>query len=60
MPFVGNCEAAQVLTRLAATSGDAVFSERATAALAAVGSLAAAHGPLAAHYVLAVRDASVR
>ena len=59
-PFVGNCEAAQVLTRLAATSGNPVFSERATAALDAVGSLAAAHGPLAAHYVLAVRDASVR
>jgi uncharacterized protein YyaL (SSP411 family) len=59
-PFVANCEAAQVLNRLAATSGDHDFSERAAATLKALGPLAAAHGPLAAHYVLAVRDAVVR
>lgn len=59
-PFVGNCEAAQVLNRLAATSGDDDFATRAQATLAAMAPLAPAHGPLAAHYVLAVRDAPVR
>ncbi len=59
-PFVGNCEAVQVLNRLAATSGDHDFSERAASTLKAVGPLAAAHGPLAAHYLLAVRDAWIR
>jgi uncharacterized protein len=59
-PFVQNCEAAQVLNRLAATSGDDDFSQRAASTLKAIEPLAAAHGPLAAHYVLAVHDASVR
>lgn len=59
-PFVVNCEAAQVLNRLAATSGDHDFSERARLTLSAMAPLAPAHGPLAAHYLLAVRDPPVR
>lgn len=60
LPFVTNCEAAQVLNRLAATSGDHDFAARAQETLTAVAPLAPAHGPLAAHYVLALHDAPVR
>ncbi len=52
-PFVTNCEAARMLTRLAATAGEAEFARLAGAALAAVAPAAARQGPLAAHYVLA-------
>jgi hypothetical protein len=55
-PFVANCEAARVLSRVAVASGDPVFLDAARSALDAAGSAAAAHGPAAAHYVLAVQD----
>jgi len=54
-PFVGNCEAARLLKRLAATCGEAEFADRAAATLAAMAPLAPAQGPLAAHYLLAQR-----
>jgi uncharacterized protein YyaL (SSP411 family) len=59
-PFVTNCDAAQLLYRLAATSGDHDFRTRADETLAAMAPLAADHGPLAAHYVLAMRAAALR
>jgi uncharacterized protein YyaL (SSP411 family) len=52
-PFVTNCEAARMLTRLAAVSGEVEFARLAGVALAAVAPAAADHGPLAAHFVLA-------
>jgi uncharacterized protein YyaL (SSP411 family) len=54
-PFVTNCDAARVLRRLAASSGDHEFTARADAALEAMAPLASSQGPLAAHYVLARR-----
>ena len=59
-PFAANCEAARMLRRLAAVSGDSEFSSLADEALAAVAAQAASQGPLAAHYVLAVREGEVR
>jgi uncharacterized protein YyaL (SSP411 family) len=59
-PFVANCEAARMLRRLAAVSGDNEFAELANETLRAVAAQAAAQGPLAAHYVLAVREAAVK
>lgn len=53
-PFVTNCEAARMLERLAATSGDAEFARFASETLDAVGPAAAEQGPLVAHYLLAV------
>lgn len=55
-PFVGNCEAARMLKRLAVASGDAGFARLGDAALAAVAPAAHLQGPLAAHYVLAMED----
>jgi uncharacterized protein YyaL (SSP411 family) len=55
-PFVANCEAARVLKRLAATPGDHDFGARAAATLAAMAPLASQQGPLAAHYLLALRE----
>lgn len=55
-PFVLNCAAAAVLRRLAATSSDHGFTRLGDRTLAAIAPLAAAHGPLAAHYLLALRD----
>ncbi len=55
-PFVGNCDAARVLKRLAAVKGDHNFGAQAEATLAAMAPLAAQQGPLAAHYVLARRQ----
>jgi hypothetical protein len=55
-PFVGNCEAARVLKRLAVTTGDHHFGQQAEATLAAMAPLAARQGPLAAHYLLALRQ----
>ena len=52
-PFVSNCEAARVLRRLADVTGEKGFAERADAGLAAVAPMAAQHGPLAAHVLLA-------
>jgi uncharacterized protein YyaL (SSP411 family) len=55
-PFVGNCEAARVLKRLAAVKGDHHFGEQAETTLAAMAPLAPQQGPLAAHYLLALRQ----
>ncbi len=55
-PFVANCDAARVLKRLASVKGDHNFGEQAEATLAAMAPLAAQQGPVAAHYVLAVRQ----
>jgi uncharacterized protein len=52
-PFVTNCDAARVLRRLAETTGDREFADRADATLAAMAPLAGRQGPLAAHYLLA-------
>jgi uncharacterized protein YyaL (SSP411 family) len=59
-PFAANCDAAIVLRRLAASSGDHEFATVADSALAAVSSLAIAQGPQAAHYLLARRAARLR
>ncbi len=59
-PFAVNCDFARTLRRLAGTSGDAGFDERADAVLAAMAPRAPEQGPLAAHYVLATRDQSSR
>ena len=59
-PFVSNCEAARVLLRLDAHSGNHEFGEKARAALALMHPLAANRGPQSAHYLLAVRDARIR
>ena len=59
-PFVANCEAARMLKRLAAATGDSEYAALADEALQSVAAQAAAQGPLAAHYILAVREAGVR
>ncbi len=59
-PFVLNCTMTRALRRLAAASGDNEFTSFADRTLAAVAPLAAAQGPLAADYLLAVRAAGVR
>lgn len=56
-PFVANCQAARLLKRLAGVTGDRMFAEHADVTLAAMGPLAPQQGPLAAHYVLAARQA---
>lgn len=56
-PFVTNCEAARVLRRLAEETGDGEFNDRAEMTLQAMAPLASQQGPLAAHYLLARRDA---
>jgi uncharacterized protein YyaL (SSP411 family) len=59
-PFVVNCDASRTLRRLSIASGDHDFTRIADAALAAMGPRAFEQGPLAAHYVLAVRAATPR
>lgn len=59
-PMVANCEAARMLRRLALTSNDADFAALADEALRAAAAQAASQGVLAAHYVLAVREAQLR
>jgi uncharacterized protein len=59
-PFVTNCEASRTLLRLASASGEEDFARTATAALDAMHPVASAQGPLAAHYLLAVRAARAR
>jgi uncharacterized protein YyaL (SSP411 family) len=54
-PFVLNCEAAVVLARLAGATEDPQWRELADRTLAAIAPHAAAHGPLAAHFLLARR-----
>jgi uncharacterized protein len=60
VPFAGNCEAAMVLRRVAANSGNSEFTAAADSALAAVSGAVMAHGPQAAHYLLARRAARLR
>ncbi len=55
-PFAGNCDAARVLKRLAGSKGDHQFGDQARATLAAMTPLVPEQGPLAAHYLLAVRE----
>ncbi|CAN5793978.1 DUF255 domain-containing protein [soil metagenome] len=57
-PFELNCEAALALGRLAALSPDGGFDTLASSALAGAAETAALQGPLAAHYLLAVRSLS--
>lgn len=59
-PFVTNCEASRTLLRLASASGEESFARTAAAALEAMHPLASSQGPLAAHYLLAVRAARAR
>jgi uncharacterized protein YyaL (SSP411 family) len=59
-PFTTNCDASRTLRRLAAASGDHEFAGYADRTLAAMAPFAASHGPLAAHYLLAVRAAAAR
>ncbi len=59
-PFMQNCEMSHTLRRLAAASGDNEFTALADRTLAAMAPLAAAQGPLAAGYLLAVRAAELR
>ena len=53
-PFVANCDAARALRRLERVAGEPEFGARANAALAAAATVASAHGPMAAHYLLAM------
>lgn len=57
-PFALNCDASRTLRRLAAASGDNEFTGIADRILVAMAPLAPDQGPLAAHYVLAVRTAA--
>ncbi len=57
-PFVTNCRAARLLRRVARTSQSAEFGDYADRTLAAMATRAAAEGPLAAEYVLAVREST--
>jgi uncharacterized protein YyaL (SSP411 family) len=59
-PFASNCDAARLFGRLAAASGDQEFADRARATLESLAPVAASQGPLAAHYVIALRQAGVR
>jgi uncharacterized protein YyaL (SSP411 family) len=59
-PFGLNCDASGMLRRLAAASGDHEFTRIADLTVAAMAARAIEQGPLAAHYVLAVRAASLR
>jgi uncharacterized protein len=55
-PFAANCDFARTLRRLALASGDPSFAERAESIAYAMAPIALEQGPLAAHYVRAVRD----
>ena len=59
-PLVGNCEAARMFRRLARGCNDTTFNELADETLRTVGAYVSDQGPLAAHYALALREASVR
>jgi hypothetical protein len=59
-PFAANCDLAWTLSRLAAASGEPEFAKLAEQTLAAMAPLASGQGPLAAHYLLAVRRAALR
>ena len=53
-PFAVNCDAARMLRRLAAASGDHEFADYADRTLGAMAPFAFEQGPLAAHYLLAI------
>jgi hypothetical protein len=55
-PFVVNCDAARMLRRLAASSGNHDFADYRERTLAAIAPYALEQGPLAAHYLLAIRS----
>jgi len=57
-PFMANCEAARVLSRLSHLTAETAFRERALATLAAVGPVARTHGVDAASYALALGEAT--
>ena len=59
-PFVINCDAARTMWRLGRASGDQEFGRAAERTLAAMRPSAADQGPLAAHWLLAVRAATPR
>jgi uncharacterized protein YyaL (SSP411 family) len=59
-PFAPNCDLSRTLRRLAAASGDNEFTAIADRTVAAMAPLAAEQGPLAAHYLLAVRAGGLR
>jgi len=54
-PFVTNCDASRTLRRLAAASGESEFARAAGRTLEAMAPVASNQGPLAAHYVRAMR-----
>jgi uncharacterized protein YyaL (SSP411 family) len=58
--FVSNCEAASLMGRLASASGTHEFREKAEAALARLAGTAQSQGPLAAHFLLAMRECGLR
>jgi uncharacterized protein len=59
-PFLLNAEAARALARVARSSDEAEFRARAEATLHAIAPSACDQGPLAAHYVMALRELSLR
>jgi uncharacterized protein YyaL (SSP411 family) len=56
-PFAANCAAVRMLRRLSVVADSREFADYADRTLAALGPHAAAEGPLAAEYVLALRQA---
>jgi uncharacterized protein len=59
-PFAVNCDLSRTLRRLAAASGEHEFATLADRTIAAMAPVAGGQGPLAAHYLLALRAAAVR
>ncbi len=59
-PFVINCDAARTLVRLGSASGEQEFVRAADRTLETMRPLATAQGPLAAHWLLAMRAAASR
>ena len=59
-PFVTNCDAATTLVRLGAASGDQDFVRAAERTIDAMRLAAPAQGPLAAHWLLAMRATASR
>jgi uncharacterized protein YyaL (SSP411 family) len=59
-PFVINAEGARAFARLARTSGEPDFHGRAAAILRVIAAAAPGQGPLGAHYVMALRELSLR
>jgi uncharacterized protein len=59
-PFVTNCDGSRTLRRLAAASGESEFARAADRTVQAMAPVAPGQGPLAAHYVLAMRAVTTR